>query len=207
MGPGNPFAPERTAAPQMVALTSGMWRSTGCRPRRSRCSFVGSDGAARRASGVPGGRAFYVARPARPDVQLLVRQDAPAKLLDHPKNPEDGTTCIAGVWTVAASNFGLPFYFWRIAQDHGQAPWPVQGRAIWRNEVDETEPLPAAARRCFIDRLEGRIAPARLTLEASYEPLILPLHERTLPRCASFRRFSCGLCPFRDSVHFLRIEL
>ncbi len=90
----------------------------------------GSDGAARRASGVPGARAFYAARLARPDVQLLVRQNAQAQLLDDPKNSEDGTTCITGVWTVAASNFGLSFYFWRIAQDHGQAPWPVQGRGL-----------------------------------------------------------------------------
>src|SRR2546423_14839329 len=92
--------------------------------------FWGSDGAARRASGVPGARAWYVARLARPYVQLLVRQDAQAKLLDDPKNPEDGTTRITGVSTVAASSFGMSFYFWRIAQDQGQAPWPVQGRGL-----------------------------------------------------------------------------
>jgi len=32
MAPGNPFAPERTTARQIVALTSGMWGSPGCRP-------------------------------------------------------------------------------------------------------------------------------------------------------------------------------
>src|SRR6266513_208531 len=92
--------------------------------------FWGSDGAARRASGVPGARAWYVARLARPDVQLLVRQDAQAKLLDDRKNPEGGTTCITGVWTVADSNFGMSFYFWRIVEDQGQASWPVQGRGL-----------------------------------------------------------------------------
>jgi len=42
----------------------------------------------------------------------------------------------------------MSFYFWRIAQDHGKAPWPFKGEglqaAIWRNEVDETERLPLA---------------------------------------------------------------
>ena len=123
--------------------------------------FWGSDGAARRASGVPGARAWYVARLARPDVQLLVRQDAQAKLLDDPKNPEDGTTRITGVSTVAASSFGMSFYFWRIAQDQGQAPWPVQGRglkaATWRNEVDETEPWPlASCSEALFHRSAGR---------------------------------------------------
>ena len=53
---------------------------------------------------------------------------------------------------------------------------PIKGEgfqaAMWRLEVDETEPLPLAS--CS---------------------------------AALFHRFSRGLCPFRDSVHFLKIEL
>jgi len=59
-----------------------------------------------------------------------------------------------------------------MAKRHG----PFQGEgfpaAMWRNEVDETEPLPSAS--CS---------------------------------AALFHRFSRGPCPFRDSVHFLKIEL
>jgi len=93
-------------------------------------------------------RPAYVARLARADVQLLVRQDTQAKLwmtlktqkTARPASPECGQQRLR--ISACPSIFGGLLR--TMAKRHG----PLKGEgfqaAFWRNEVDETEPLPLA---------------------------------------------------------------